>query len=287
MLKLVALDLDGTTLNSAHRISDRTTAVLRKLSSMGVTIVIATGRGSDSVFGYVKELKLPQQQVPVVVFNGSVCLLYESATGEVRELFQKPIPAASAKSLIALADREGVCIQLYNGRTGQVYARPDTPLHRELLERYERLVERKQTYVNSHEEVFRETTEFAKALCLTFDPDAFMAAATAALPAGMLHMIRGSPDPFFVEFLRPDSNKGSAMLTLCTELGIDPSQVIAFGDGENDCEMLRAVGVGCAMAQARQIVKDSANIVTEYSNDQDGVAIQLEKFLEEGKFAVL
>ena len=284
--RLVALDLDGTTLNKAHRITDRTLAILRKLSARGVVVAIATGRSSESVFGYAKLLQLEQTMLPMVVFNGSVCLQFDTKTGESRELFSNPIPPEASRLLIALAEREGCVIQLYNGQTGEVFAKPTTDQHIELLERYEHLVEKRQTYVASLEsEVFNVTDRFAKALVLTFDPDAFMAAATSSLPAGMLHMIRGSPDPFFVEFLRPESNKGTALAALCRELGIGLDQAVAMGDGENDIEMLQTAGLGVAMLNARPTVKAAAKHVTEFSHDEDGVAQFLEQLLELGHFA--
>lgn len=282
--RLLGLDLDGTTLNEKHRISERTIAILQKLSHLGVIVCICTGRASDSVFSYAKTLNLPQEFTPMIVFNGSVCLIYDNKTAMVRELFAKPIEPHASRLLVELAERQGLVIQLYNGSTGDVYAKPTTPLHIELLERYEALVERRQQRVQSYEDVYAICPNFAKMLVLTYEPDEFMQACRESLPEGMFHMIRGSPDPFFVEFLLPASNKGTALVSLCEHLNVSVSETIAFGDGENDVEMLQAAAIGCAMSNARPMCKTAANLTTDFANHEDGVAIQLEKFLEMGFF---
>ena len=284
--RLVALDLDGTTLNAKHRIADATLEVLRRLSSQGVTIAICTGRASDSVFDYAKTLALPQAHLPMVVFNGSVCLLYDNKTGEHQTLFSKLIEPHASKPLVALAAEQGHVIQLYNAETAEVYASPKTPLHTELLLRYEHLVERRQVMVSDYDvDVYAQRCScFAKMLVLTYEPDQFMEVCRERLPQGSLHMIRGSPDPFFCEFLLPESNKGTALASLCDHLGIPLDQAMAFGDGENDIEMLTAAGLGVAMSNARPSVKAAANVVTEHSNDDDGVARQLISFEQSGYF---
>jgi hydroxymethylpyrimidine pyrophosphatase-like HAD family hydrolase len=72
-------------------------------------------------------------------------------------------------------------------------------------------------------------------------------------------------------------DKGVGLAMLRTKLGIDRMHVIAFGDNENDLEMLEGAGIGVAMGNSKQYVKDAANEVTG-DNDHDGVAEFLERF---------
>jgi hypothetical protein len=118
---------------------------------------------------------------------------------------------------------------------------------------------------------------------MTRDVDATLDAARAALPPTAIHLVRGTP-PFFVECLHPAVNKGEGLRRLCTALGIEPSQVVAFGDGDNDLEFIQLAGMGIAMANARQVLKDAADAVTDYSNDEDGVALAVRKLMREGQF---
>ena len=73
------------------------------------------------------------------------------------------------------------------------------------------------------------------------------------------------------------SGKASGIQTICNELGILPENVIAFGDGENDMEMLSAAGIGVAMGNALPCVKEIADYVTE-TVEQDGILRALQNF---------
>ena len=103
----------------------------------------------------------------------------------------------------------------------------------------------------------------------------------SAFLLGGPRVIRGSP-PFFVEVLHGDVSKGAGLVQLCASLGVPATEVVAFGDGDNDIEFLQEAGLGLAMANARQVLKDVADGVTERSNDQDGVAHELERLVAEG-----
>ena len=81
-----------------------------------------------------------------------------------------------------------------------------------------------------------------------------------------------------VDFLPAGGGKEQGILAVCRELGITPEQVIAFGDAENDIAMLRLAGLGVAMGNAIQEVKDIADDIT-LSNEEDGVADYLKKWI--------
>ena len=74
------------------------------------------------------------------------------------------------------------------------------------------------------------------------------------------------------------ADKGKALLSLCAHLGIKPAQTVAFGDGGNDDELLEAAGISVAMANGLDSLKAIADVVT-LSNDEDGVADYIERFL--------
>ena len=83
---------------------------------------------------------------------------------------------------------------------------------------------------------------------------------------------------FYLEVIPRVINKGQGIRDICGVLGLDPKQVIAFGDAENDIPMLRAAGMGVAMGNAAEAVKAAADMVT-LSNNEDGIAAALEKLL--------
>lgn len=84
--------------------------------------------------------------------------------------------------------------------------------------------------------------------------------------------------PNNIEINHSEVNKGNALKWLCKKLGIDMSQLIAFGDGGNDIDMIKAAGIGVAMSNACGELKNCADVITK-SNDEDGVAWFLENQL--------
>ena len=258
--KMVALDLDGTTLNSAHELSERTKATIRRLNEKGVHICIATGRSTPSVISFITKLELVQDTVPCVCFNGGCGVEISRYGTVVSQIFDSPLSPESAKILLRFAEAIGVCAQYYIGSTGDVYAVPTTAEHNELLQRYATLTGKQQIRVTSYSEA--EAIEApAKILLMTNDADRLLEAVRTSLPPTMFHVIRGSPSPFFVEFLTPGVSKGYGLMRMCEARGVALGDVVAFGDGDNDDEFLRAAGRGVAMRNAQSLAKAAADEV--------------------------
>lgn len=166
-----------------------------------------------------------------------------------------------------------------------MYAVPRNDTHIDLLKRYEDLVDNAQTVMDSYDDAL-DICLSAKVLLMAEDADELIAKAHSELDATEFTIIRGSPHPFFVEFLRPDVTKGYGLKLLCEHIGVGMEEVVAFGDGDNDREMLQLAGLGVAMKNAKQAAKEVANVVIDWSNDEDGVAKQLEALLQGGEFHV-
>ncbi|MEG0857514.1 MAG: HAD-IIB family hydrolase, partial [Terrisporobacter sp.] len=84
--------------------------------------------------------------------------------------------------------------------------------------------------------------------------------------------------PFFLEFLNPQANKGAGIGLLAHELGIKQDEIICVGDAGNDKHMIEYAGLGVAMGNATEDIKDLADYIT-LSNDDDGVAHVINKFI--------
>ena len=90
-----------------------------------------------------------------------------------------------------------------------------------------------------------------------------IAEANVTFPPGTFNIIPGSPDPFFVEFLNPTVSKGATLVEMCARFNVPLSEVVAFGDGDNDKEMLLCAGLGVAMKNARPAAKEAADVINE------------------------
>jgi hypothetical protein len=84
--------------------------------------------------------------------------------------------------------------------------------------------------------------------------------------------------PYFLEIMSRDTNKGAALAKIAEILGVDAEEALAIGDSMNDEAMIRWAGIGVAMANADERIKNIANHVSDYSNDEDGVAEVIEKY---------
>ena len=194
-------------------------------------------------------------------------------------------------------DSDTVVLQYYDGASGLVHVAStcaQSTTEKDLMAQYVGITGHPQSIVSTYAGLIAQGILPVKCLALTPDVDALMQRATERLPPGSFHMIRGSPFAFFVEFLRPGCNKGTAVTRLVQHLQEQHADMsagsigsnraryalektIAFGDGENDAEMLQAVGHGVAMANARPAAKDAAKAVNALSSNQDGVADYLER----------
>uniref|UniRef100_A0A0G4IEX3 Uncharacterized protein n=1 Tax=Chromera velia CCMP2878 TaxID=1169474 RepID=A0A0G4IEX3_9ALVE len=294
-IRLVALDLDGTTLTSSHQLTERTRTILQKLKGKGVIVSLATGRSAKSLERYLLESGL-SGEVPVVCYNGACGYRYfvnsnqEAAGGKVLEaqsLFVNGVQKETCKALVAAAEKVGAIVQFYDVETGQICATPKRPADRGLLKLYEELVTHKQ-HIVSDEEMKRlvDSKEPAKLLLLTpvEKIDETMEKVRALVDPSRYHEVRGSPSPFFIEYLAPQVCKGQGVESLCAQLKVPLDQVLAFGDGDNDVEFLQVAGDGVAMKNAREVTKAAADRVLEWSNDEEGVARELERLDREGAF---
>jgi HAD superfamily hydrolase (TIGR01484 family) len=113
-IRVVALDLDGTTLNSHHQVSDRTCQVLQRLSRSGVVIVLATGRSTLDIVKHFALFSLPQKVYPGVSYNGACGFVHEEgAEGLIRkDVFQRPLSKEQAQNLVAFAEEQDLVLQV-------------------------------------------------------------------------------------------------------------------------------------------------------------------------------
>ena len=267
--KILFLDLDGTLLNSQREVSPGNRAALEKALRLGHKVVINTGRPLHSAIIQNDRLGFHQDGCYVVSFNGGV--IYDAFRERI--VYSQCLPLDTAKAILALCNEKGIHTQTYDRKDVLVEPRWDD----ELLKRYCGRI-----LMN-----YRILPSFATGL--TEEPPKILAISEENRPA-LEELQREIPlrfpevDCFFsakhlLEVVPKGVHKGSALIRLCGLLGIDVANSVAAGDEENDIAMLRAAGVGCAMQNAVKAVKEAADYVTVHTNDQDGIAEIVEKFL--------
>eukprot|EP00929_Paragymnodinium_shiwhaense_P072250 TRINITY_DN36667_c0_g1_i1.p1 TRINITY_DN36667_c0_g1~~TRINITY_DN36667_c0_g1_i1.p1 ORF type:complete len:337 (+),score=81.36 TRINITY_DN36667_c0_g1_i1:130-1140(+) len=301
--RAVALDMDGTTLNDAHALTARTVETIRAVHAKDLHVIIATGRPAPAVQPFIDQLRLAKP-VPVVCFNGAVAAELSpssscSSTEEgnpVTEAGAEPSPVSSASSssesgrrtifadnldreaveqVIKLSRELGLCVMYY--LLDGAAAVPRSAEQEETLQLFERIEGFKYRRLEDLDALLALKEPPLKIVVLATDVQAIAARARDVLPEGLCHVVAAE---MHVEFVHPSVSKGRTLVRLLRdELAVDLEHVIAFGDNENDMDMLQAVGEGVAMRNAKDCVKAVANRTSEWTNDDEGVARELSGLL--------
>lgn len=240
--KLLALDMDGTLLNSNHEISPKTEEWLHKAMAAGIHVCLSTGRNYNEAVPYGEQLGL---DTPMITVNGSEVWrtpheLYH------RELFDHQLIG----QMYEIARKKDVYFWAYavEGLYKEDNWNPD------LLER-------------NHWLKFGYTTEDDQ---LRYEINMELQNIHG------LEITNSSPYNFEINPLGVNKASGAAMV--CELLGIQMSEVVAIGDSLNDLAAIQAAGLGVAMGNAQIAVKENADVVTA-SNDDDGIALIIRDYI--------
>ncbi|CAE8716678.1 unnamed protein product [Polarella glacialis] len=265
--------MDGTTLNSQHALTPRTVEAIRRADALGLQVIIATGRPVASLQPFIDQLSL-KSPVPAVCFNGACAMMLRANTPEEnRVLLSRGLDREAARLVLQLCEERDWCVS--HSSPGGAAAAPRSPQQEEQLRAFEALEGIKQERVASLD--LLDLPPPLKLVVLAEDPEACAALARASLPDGVANIIAAE---MHIEFLSRSVSKGDTLQRLCADhLGISIAEVIAFGDNHNDREMLQLVGHGVAMHNAKDAVKAIAARVCKWSNDDEGIARELEALM--------
>jgi len=213
-IRLVALDLDGTTLNNNHELSEKTIKTLRRISSK-VIICIATGRAISAIKDYANILNL-QIPVPIIGFNGTFGFMKYHNDENPAKVFSIPMRENYAREVLNFCSKHGVLAQYYNGETGEIFAVPTKDEHYAFVKRYSNLIGKSVTFIESYEDVTKMFPT-AKILVMTNDPDTLLLTAKNELNPDSFNILKGSD--YFIEFLEAGISKGHGLKEMCKIIG--------------------------------------------------------------------
>lgn len=238
------------------------------LRERGVRLVVATGRRYEAAREQAERLGFGGED-PLICYGGS---MVRRMSGET--LLHRTLPRGAAVEALEWAAERGLHARIFTD--GRIVTAPDTPA---ALEHLRRIGGPDVSTVDSPADWLRdgrspEPTKIAFA-DHPGDVSGWLEEARAAF-AGRLFVTRSLPH--YVELVTPEGTKSKALAFLCGRWGIDPNRVIAFGDAENDVDMLRFVGHGVAVGPMTEEVRGAADAVAP-GVDEDGVAVYLEGLL--------
>ncbi len=263
--KMIVLDLDDTLLNDEHTLSKRNKEALMAAQELGVKVVLASGRPTFGMVSIAKDLQLDQYGSYILSFNGSKII--NAKTNE--EMFNSSISSEMAHRLYDLSRREGVAILSYKDESIIIeepneYADIEatiTGLPMQIVDQFKATI----------------TEPVVKAMMLAH-PDVLVDVEQTLVKEVGEEVSVFRSKPFFLEFTALNVTKGTSLHQLTQKLGIKAEEVIAIGDSYNDITMIEFAGLGVAMGNAPDAIKDIANHVTD-TNNNDGVAQVVEDFI--------
>jgi Cof subfamily protein (haloacid dehalogenase superfamily) len=265
MIKLVAIDLDGTLLDPNRQITAEVKTAVKKAKAAGVKIVITTGRPLPGVVDILKSLELTDQSDYVITYNGG---LVQRATGE--EFIKETLSSEDWLDLDAAARKIGLPIHAIT-REG-IYT-PNHDVGRYTVQ--EAQMVKMPLYIRQPEDI--AALEIAKVMMV--DEPAALDDGIAYLPFEFFeryNVVKSTP--FYLEFMNKKASKGSAVQHLAEKLSFDLDEVMAIGDEENDRSMLEVAGCPVVMENGKSELKKIAKYVTK-SNAKSGVAYAINEWV--------
>ena len=269
MIKLVAIDMDGTLLNSKKELLEETKQYFKDFhkKETETLLVLCTGRPETGIRPYLKDLGYLEENHYIISQNGAN--IYESRTGKrVMDAF---LDSAAIQKWIELGKKHGISVM--GAGVDYYYCFDQEPT--EWMEFDVKLVSGKLKRIPTEESL---NTDFYKILLMgdeeqlnefeTFIPQEWR---------DEFYVVRSQK--YLVEVLTKGVNKAFGLEKLAQKLNIEPSEIAAIGDAANDIEMLEYAGLAIAMGNASEEVKSISDIVTD-TNENNGVIKAIDKLIQ-------
>lgn len=269
-IKLVALDLDDTTLKSDSTLAEETYNALKETAKAGIELVVASGRAYTSLPKRILELEGVNYAISS---NGSA--IERAKTGE--RIYSRTIPEGVVREILntfphamfeCFIEGQPYCLRDYM----------EDPVKYGCSAAYVSYVRTTRRPVEDMVAFMEENIDRLDSIdiiCPTSEIKAEIYAAGKKLSGAYVT----SSSPRLVEFASADAGKGKALRWLCERLEVAPENVAAFGNGDNDADMLTFAGLGVSVKNGTQYCRESADYICE-TNDDLGVAKTLNKIIK-------
>ena len=289
MYKMIAVDLDGTMLNSYGEVTENTKRVIKQTIQKGTDVVIASGRSIDSIKSIAEEVGSSKY---MIAGNGAV--VYDIKSGKI--LYEKYIPKAKALNIIKICEQNSIYYNIYTNKSiiadslryNVLYYYKENLKKEDSKKTRITLVDNVQKYIeemkdekimkificdgtrsvfNSIIKKFSDMTEL-DFLDISHMSRKIIKHGTIEVPI----------EYYYTEITMKDVDKWYAIEFLINKLGIQKEEVMTIGDNMNDKKMIEEAGLGVTMKGSTPAVKQVADFITE-DNNNEGVAKAIEKFI--------
>lgn len=257
--------MDGTLLDPSGRISPASAAALRRLTHLGVRIILASGRMTARVLPYIRELGL---SLDLIAYNGAE--VREVRQGEWRPILSRTLSDQTRDAVYSLCRDHGHFLNVYSAgrlhgyhpagdfRGGDFYAAQTLAEYAAREHRLESLPREGILKL-----VVVETPETRDRLYREWEPGL----------RSHCQVLKSNPE--YLEFVDLGTSKGAALGFWLERNGLSQTDLVAFGDAENDLDMLRMAGLGIAMGNATPGLRAEYGRISRWTHAEDGVAREL------------
>lgn len=274
--KLLAIDMDGTFLNEERNITEGNLSAITKAVEAGIKVVVCSGRVPAHLRIFLKDM--PKNQ-PVIAGNGSVVIDHNN-----KELYHETIDINTVLKIIDMLrnDYEDVYYHFFDGDVA-------------CSEKFENIIQ------NYHKRNITFSKEYRSEIRILSDSKKYIEKNNSIVikieiseqnpnvRTEIMDKLKKIPNIEVVsagidgiEVTKSGFNKGIALEILAKHYGYSIDECIAVGNDENDMEMIKKAGLGIAVKNAKDYVKDVANYITRNDNNNDAVAEVIEKFIVAG-----
>jgi Cof subfamily protein (haloacid dehalogenase superfamily) len=265
-IKLIAIDIDGTLLNEKNHLAQPTIDTITAARQKGIKVVLCTGRPLSGVKPYLDALSISGADEYAITFNGAMS---QSLDGKV--ITHQTLTYDEFLETEMLARKLGVHYQFETMDAIYAFNRDLSPYS--VGESY--LVRLPIKYRTPEE--IKPDLVISKAMFVDFPK--LITTANNQLPQSLRdQMYVVQSEPFFIEIMNKKASKGNALHALATDLGFSAENVMAIGDQGNDLTMIKYAGLGVAMENGIDDVKEAASFITK-SNAENGVAYAIKKWI--------
>ena len=272
-IRLVASDLDGTLLNKNKEITPRLFEALEKLDELGIYFVPSTGRPFGTVPKAIKELPFLKY---VITSNGAT--IYDAT--EQKNIIENYLTPEAVDAVIEVAKELPIITEYFiEGKAYIAKSVYDDLSPFDLTESHEFYIKNSRTPVEDFWNEMKRNNTVLENINLVFKDMELRKEIWDRLKALGLASVTAATTKN-IEITSLYATKAQALEKLCEVLGFSRENVLAMGDGDNDMPMIQFAGIGVAMANGEEHIKQAADIIADDCNDF-GAAKILEQIIEE------
>lgn len=262
MYKLLALDIDGTLLNSSGEVSESTKQAIKRVQGENVLVTISTGRPVQGVHKYIKLLNL---QAPIITYNGA--MIIDSKTNEV--IYEQNLETLDARQVIELGNSYDTTMIVWSNNQLHVNRIDDD------IRNYQAMSGEIPILIEDYEKVYAQG--ITKIIWVN-NPNKLIAFQEELKGLVNESVTFVTSKAHYLEFFNKKVSKAKALEFIGSKFNISKDEMIAIGDGNNDIDMIDYVGMGVAMENATESVKSVSNYITT-SNDHEGIFNALKELI--------